>query len=72
MKRNIALLRYNPDLENVAVYRMIEVSCLHFLNRLSGIAQFGFLLKTISYGYIMQLFYGAKRSITHSLLWKVY
>jgi len=34
----------NPDLENIAFHRMGEVKCLNFLNRLSGIAQFGFKL----------------------------
>ena len=45
MKRNIALLRVNPDLENFAFHRMGEVKCLYFLNRLSGIAQFGLKVK---------------------------
>ena len=33
--------RYNPDLVNVAFHQISEVKCLHFLNRLSEIAQFG-------------------------------
>ena len=44
MQRNIALLRYNPDLENFAFHRISEVKCLHFLNRLSEIAQFGYYI----------------------------
>ena len=31
----------NPNVENVVFHRMSEVKCLHFLNRLSVIAQFG-------------------------------
>ncbi|MDA3892422.1 MAG: hypothetical protein PF517_12225, partial [Salinivirgaceae bacterium] len=39
---SIALLRYNPDAGNVVFHRIGEVKSLHFLHRLSVIAQFGF------------------------------
>ena len=42
VQRNIALFRLNPGFENFAFHQMGEVKCLYFLNRLGGIAQFGF------------------------------
>ena len=45
----------NPDIENLALHRLGEVQCLHFLNGLSGITQFGFKkTESIIYGEPMR------------------